>query len=188
MSPTAVLAPERRIYNPVQRDAATFLETSAESGGTRTLIEVELAAGGGNAPHRHVRFAERFKVVEGSVTVRVGDDEHTVGAGESACAPIGALHCFANRSDEPARFLVELLPGHRGFEQALQIAYGLATDGLVDDKGIPKRLAHLALLVDIGGTRVSGPLKALEPALGLLARRARRKGVEAELLARYCRV
>jgi quercetin dioxygenase-like cupin family protein len=188
MTPTATLAPDRRIYNPVQRDAATFLETSAESGGTRTLIDIELAAGGGNAPHRHLEFAERFKVLEGTVTVRVGDDEHVLGPGETACAPIGTLHCFANRTEEPARFQVELLPGHRGFEQALQIAYGLAQDGLVNGKGIPKRLSHLALLVDIGGTRPSGPLQLLEPAFRLIARRARGKGVETELIARYCRI
>ena len=34
---------ERRIYNPVQKDAATFLETSEETGGERTLIEIEAA-------------------------------------------------------------------------------------------------------------------------------------------------
>jgi mannose-6-phosphate isomerase-like protein (cupin superfamily) len=188
MSTSAAIAAERRIYNPVQRDAATFLETREESGGTRTLIEVELAAGGGNAPHRHVAFAERFKVAEGALTVRVGDDEHTLGPGDTACAPLGTLHCFANRTDEPVRFIVELLPGHRGFEQALQIAYGLAEDGLVNRKGIPRNLAHLALLVELGDTRVAGPLKLLEPVMGLLARRARRRGIDAQLIERYCQV
>jgi quercetin dioxygenase-like cupin family protein len=187
MTSTVAVAAERRVYNPVQRDAAVFLETSAETGGKRTLIEVELAPGGGNEAHRHVAFAERFEVAHGTLTVRVGDEEHTLGPGDKACAPVGARHCFANGTEEPVRFLVELLPGHAGFEQSLQIAYGLAADGLVTGKGIPKRLSHLALLVDLGDTRLSGPLKILEPVLGLLARRARARGVEAELIARYCR-
>ena len=45
-----VLAPARRIVNPVQRDVVTFLETSEETGGERTPTEVELVPGGGNAP------------------------------------------------------------------------------------------------------------------------------------------
>jgi hypothetical protein len=36
----------RRIENPVQGDAVTFLETSEESGGERTLIELEAAPAG----------------------------------------------------------------------------------------------------------------------------------------------
>lgn len=187
MGSTVAIPTERRVYNPIQRDAAIFRETSAETGGRRTLIEVELAAGGGNSPHRHVAFAERFTVAQGTLTVRVGDEQLTLAAGDKACAPVGALHSFANRTDDPVRFVVELLPGHRGFEQSLQIAYGLAVDGLVNARGIPKHLSHLALLVDLGDTRIAGPLKVLEPLLGLLARRARRRGVEAELLERYCR-
>jgi hypothetical protein len=31
----SITAPSRRLYHPLQRDAATFLETSEESGGTR---------------------------------------------------------------------------------------------------------------------------------------------------------
>ena len=38
---------KRRIYNPIQKDYATFLETSEESGGEHTLIEIEVAPGGG---------------------------------------------------------------------------------------------------------------------------------------------
>jgi quercetin dioxygenase-like cupin family protein len=188
MTTSAATAEARRIHHPIQRDAATFLETSAESGGVRTLIEVELAPGGGNEPHRHVAFAERFTVVDGTLNVRVGDRDLDLEAGETAAAPIGALHRFANRTDAPVTFRVELLPGHRGFEQALQIAYGLAEDGLVRANGIPRRLAHLALLVELGDTRPSGPLQLLQPIFGLIARRARRKGVERELVESYCHV
>ena len=40
----------RRYYHPLQKDYATFLKTSEETGGEFTLIEVEVAPGGGNAP------------------------------------------------------------------------------------------------------------------------------------------
>src|SRR4051794_848397 len=55
---SATTASSRRFYNPVQKDYATFLETSEESGGARTLIQVELAPRGGNALHRHLTYAE----------------------------------------------------------------------------------------------------------------------------------
>ena len=64
---------KRRIYNPVQKDAATFLETSEETGGERTLIEIEAAPGGGTAPHYHKTYAEHFEVLRGVLEVRVGE-------------------------------------------------------------------------------------------------------------------
>ena len=42
--------PQRRYYHPIQKDYATFLETSEETGGEYSLIEVEVAPGGGTIP------------------------------------------------------------------------------------------------------------------------------------------
>jgi mannose-6-phosphate isomerase-like protein (cupin superfamily) len=55
----------RRIENRVQGDAVTFLETSDETGGERTLIELEAAPGGGTTPHYHLTYSEGFRVREG---------------------------------------------------------------------------------------------------------------------------
>ena len=177
----------RRIYSPVQRDAATFLETTEESGGRRTLLEIELAPGGGNIAHRHLSYAERFVCLEGELTVRVDGLLHVLQPGDEATAQAGVLHCFANETDEPARFQVDLSPGHRGFEQALQIGYGLAQDGRTNPNGVPRNLVHAALLMRMGEMRVVGPLRALTPLLGLLARWARRRGADAALVERYVR-
>jgi quercetin dioxygenase-like cupin family protein len=178
---------QRRIYSPVQRDGATFVQTSEESGGCRTLLEIELAPGGGNVAHRHLGYAERFVALDGELTVRVDGLVHVLQPGDEATADAGILHCFANETDELARFRVELSPGHRGFEQALQIGYGLAQDGRTNDKGIPKNLVHTALLMQMGEMRVAGPMRMLTPLLGLLARWGRRRGVDAALVERYVR-
>jgi quercetin dioxygenase-like cupin family protein len=178
---------QRRIHSPVQRDAAIFLETSEESGGIRTLVEVELAPGGGNAPHKHLSFSEHFICVEGELTVRADGLLHVLQPGDEATAEPGVIHNFANETIEPVRFQVELRPGHRGFEQALQIAYGLAEDGLTNDKGIPKQLVHTAVLMEMGETRVVGPIRVLVPVLKLLARWGRRRGADAALVERYVR-
>jgi mannose-6-phosphate isomerase-like protein (cupin superfamily) len=177
---------DRRIYHPLQKDYATFLETAAESGGRWTLLEIELAPGGGNALHIHHRFAERFTVVEGELEVQTGRASTVLRPGDSAVAPAGVAHRFSNPTNRVVRFRAELTPGHSGFENALRIAYGLAADGLMSANGMPKKLAHLALLVEMGDTELIGPAALLRPALSWLARRARARGVERELLARYC--
>jgi quercetin dioxygenase-like cupin family protein len=178
---------QRRIYSPVQRDAAIFLETAEESGGRRTLVEVELAPGGGNEPHKHLSFSERFLCVEGELTVRVDGLLHVLQPGDEATAEPGAVHNFANETDDPVHFQVELAPGHGGFEQALQIVYGLAEDGLTNDKGIPKSLVSTALLMELGETRLVGPIRMLVPILKVLARVGRRRGADAALIERYVR-
>jgi quercetin dioxygenase-like cupin family protein len=178
---------QRRIYSPVQQDAAIFLETADESGGQRSLFEIEVAPGGGNAPHRHLSYAERFIAVEGELTVRVDGLDHALSPGEEASAAPGVLHCFSNETDELVRFQVELTPGHRGFEQVLQIGYGLAEDGLTNDKGVPKNLVHAAVLMDMGEMRVTGPIRLLVPLLKVLARWGRRRGTDAALIGRYVR-
>jgi quercetin dioxygenase-like cupin family protein len=179
-------AQDRRIHHPLQKDYATFLETAEESGGRWTLLEIELAPGGGNALHVHRNFAERFTVVEGQIEVQLGRETAMMGPGQSALAPPGIVHRFANPTDRVARFRVELTPGHTGFESTLRIAYGLAADGLMNARGVPKRLDHLALLVEMGDTELVGPVALLRPAFRWLARRARARGIERELLARYC--
>lgn len=184
---TTTAAARRRIYHPLQRDAAIFLETAAESGGCRTLIEIELAPGGGNPPHRHLTYTERFEVVEGTLVVRLGDRELELGPGESATVPIGTTHCFANRTGEEVRFRVEIAPGHRGFEQVLQIGYGMAADGRTWSTGMPRNPLALALCLELSDMRAVGPAALMHPVMGLLARLARRRGLDRRLIEQYCR-
>ncbi len=135
----------RRYYHPLQKDYATFLETSEETGGDRTLIEVEVAPGGENDTHFHKTYEEHFEVIEGSLEVLV--------AGKNV------LHRFRNPTDTPTRFLVELRPGHAGFEKALKAGYGLAADGLTGSNGAPKLdFSHLRM-ERVGYARHRTPLK-----------------------------
>lgn len=176
----------RRIYHPTQKDYATFLETSASTYGKRTLIEIELAPGGGNVPHYHMTFSERFEVLEGELEVLVGTETHTLRPGETKIAPVNTLHNFKNPTDKTTRFLVDIQPGSRGFEQALQIAYGLATDGKANKQGLPTNIYHLAVIFVMGEGRVPGMMSLLMPVFRFLAARARKKGIEQELIRKYC--
>ena len=170
----------RRYVNPVIKDAATFLESTSE----RTLIEIELAPGGGNTPHRHRTYAEHFMVSEGRLTVVVDGAEHELAPGEEATAPMMSLHHFANPTGERTVFRVELRPGHPGFEKAIRVAYGLAADGRTNDKAIPRNPLHTALILAWSDMLVPGPL-SVRPMLKLLVTLARTLGVERALERRY---
>jgi quercetin dioxygenase-like cupin family protein len=178
---------DRRYYHPLQKDYATFLKTSEETGGEYTLIEVQVAPGGGNAPHYHKTYGERFEVLEGALEVLVGEETLTLRPGRAAVAKKNTLHRFRNPTDEPTTFLVELRPGHGGFEKALKVSYGLAADGRTLTDGTPKNPYHLGVLLEWSEMRLPGIFTLAEPFFRLLARRARRKGIDKELEARYCR-
>lgn len=177
----------RRYYNPLQKDYATFLETSEETGGDRALIEIEVAPGGGNDTHFHKTCEEHFEVIEGSLEVLVGDETRTLRPGEKAVAGKNVLHRFRNPTDAPTRFLVELRTGSTGFEKAVKVGYGLAADGLTGPNGAPKNPYHLALLLEWSEIRMPGIFTVAEPLFRLLAKRARRKGIDARLEDQYYR-
>jgi mannose-6-phosphate isomerase-like protein (cupin superfamily) len=175
----------RRIYNPVQRDAATFLETSEETGGVRTLAELEVAPGGKVTPHYHLTYSERFKVLEGQLTVEIDGVRHKLEAGDEALAAPRSLHAWSNPGSERTVAHIELRPGSPGFEKALRITYGLAADGRVLKNGVPRNPLHAAVLLEMGEVRLPGAYGVLERVLGLLARVARWRGVDRKLERRY---
>jgi hypothetical protein len=69
---SAIHSGPRTIENPLIKDKATFLETTADTNGASTLIQVELAPSGGNGLHYHKTFDETFTVLEGSLGVQIG--------------------------------------------------------------------------------------------------------------------
>lgn len=126
-------------------------------------------------------------MIDGSLEVLVGRETRTLRPGERAVAGRNVLHRFRNPAGTPTRFLVELRPGHAGFERTIKAGYGLAADGLTGPTGVLKNPYHLAVLLRWSEMRVPGIFTLAEPLFRLLAMRARRKGIDAELEARYCR-
>ena len=177
----------RTIENPVIRDKVTFVRTAEETGGEVSEIIVELSAGGGNETHYNTMFAESFTPIAGTLGVLVGKEKRTLRTGETATVPPGVVHCFFNPTDRVVKFRGEARPGHSGLERFAQIAYGLARDGRVNKKGYPNTLSHVAVLMEMGDVRIPGVgFKLLAPAFRWVARRARKNGVERELIDRYC--
>jgi quercetin dioxygenase-like cupin family protein len=172
---------ERRIYHPLQRDYVTFLQTAEETGGEYLLIEVELAPHGGNPLHRHLAFTETFEGVEGELYVHRAGQELVLGPGEKAVVPPGTVHRFYSEADRPIRFRVEHRPPLQ-WEQVLRIGYGLAMDGKVTSKGVPKNFLQAALLFTMSDTYLVGPPVGLQRTIFRpLAALARWRGVDRKL-------
>ena len=178
---------ERRIYNPIQKDEVVFLKTHADTDGECTLAEVELAHNGAVGLHYHKTYSESFVCIAGEVQVQLGKKIYKLQPGESATVRPNVNHLFRNRSGKPCKFRVELKPGSRGFEQSLQIGYGLAADGLCKPNGFPKDKLALAWLFEISESNLPGWMSLFEFILKRQARKARKKGIDKYLTERYVR-
>lgn len=176
---------ERKIYNPIQKDTVVFLKTAEETNGEYTLVEVELSDGGGVGLHYHKTYKESFSCLEGEVQIQLGKTLHTLKSGESATADKNVNHFFRNRSGKACKFQVELRPASRGFEQSLQIGYGLAQDGLCRKNGFPKDKLALAWLFEISESNLPGWMSLFEFILRKQAKKALAKGIDKPLLKKY---
>lgn len=134
----------------------TFVETADKTNDTYLLIEVALPPFGEGPPlHVHDRFVEHFIVLEGTLTVVVGNTTHTLHVGDEITAPIQTAHTFMNKHDAAVRFTVRLTPPAQ-FEQSVRIHYGLMADGLTNAQGVPKNLFHLLYILQLQNTLIAG--------------------------------
>lgn len=175
----------RTIENPYFDDRVTFLKKSAETAGAYTLLEIELGPGGGNTPHYHRRFSETFIAIDGVLGVELEGENIYLEPGNSITAEKNVVHRFFNPGDERILFHVKTEPGSTGFEKALYILYGLANDGLTDEKGGPADINHIAVFVHLSDTHAPGFLGFMAPVFRWLAQRAEKSGLQDELLDRY---
>ena len=98
-----------------KRSPVEVLVRGEDSDGHLAVVELVIAAGSPGPPlHIHPAHGEGFYVLEGEVTIRVGDQVATAGPGTFAFAARDVVHTFANRSDRDARLLVLCAPA--GFE------------------------------------------------------------------------
>jgi len=178
---------ERKIYNPIQKDYVTFIKTAAETNGEYTLVEVELANGGGVGLHYHKTYSEKFDCLDGEVQIGLGKKIVTLKPGQSATAEPNVNHLFRNRSGKVCLFRVELRPASPGFEQSLQIGYGLTGDGLCKSNGFPKDKLVLAWLFDISESNLPGWMSVFEFILRKQAKKAREKQIDKALTEKYVR-
>ncbi|XBH20251.1 cupin domain-containing protein [Jonesiaceae bacterium BS-20] len=146
----------RTVTHRFTGEQVTFLETAEDTGGQYLLIEVSLPPHSDGPPlHSHLSFTEQFTVISGMLTVRVEKSRKQLSAGQQALLVPGIKHTFTNDHDEPVTFQVQLTPPSQ-FEQSMRIHYGLMDDDRTNAKGVPKNLFHLALILSLQDTLVTG--------------------------------
>jgi len=91
-------------------DVYRFLATGEETQGRYAMWEALVLPGGGPPPHTHSREEEGFYVLEGVITLSVGDKRLSISAGMFANIPVGVKHAFKNETNKPARMLISIAP------------------------------------------------------------------------------
>ena len=118
--------------------------TGEDTGGSFFLQESVVPPGmPGPPPHVHERMHDMFYVLEGTLTVRLGDATRELGPGSFVCAAPGEVHTFSNRSDQPVRLLNFSTPsGWEGYMRELSRAVASGEAG-------PEVFADLAARHDL---------------------------------------
>src|SRR6202051_4810108 len=91
-------------------DVYRFLATGDDTNGKYALFEALVGPGGGPPPHIHSREEEGFYVLEGEITIQIGDERFVAGAGAFATMRVGSWHSFTNESKKTARMLISVAP------------------------------------------------------------------------------
>jgi mannose-6-phosphate isomerase-like protein (cupin superfamily) len=94
------------------------------TGGAYRLMESTVPPGGSGAPpHYHGRAEEGFYVLEGALSMRVGERELSAATGTFVLVPHGLVHSFDNLGAVAARYLVIWSPAEAGryFEELFEL-------------------------------------------------------------------
>jgi quercetin dioxygenase-like cupin family protein len=84
----------------------TIKATGEETNDSFYLGEVVIEPGfPGPPPHRHRRLHDMFYVLDGTLTMRLGDETLELEPASFVCVPPGVVHTFSNRSDAPVKIL-----------------------------------------------------------------------------------
>ncbi|WP_207492522.1 cupin domain-containing protein [Aridibaculum aurantiacum] len=90
----------------------TFKLGKEQTAGNLGSVETTLFPGYlGAVPHMHQGFDEVCRVLEGTLTIMVGEEIFTVEAGGWHLRPRGMVHSFWNSGKVPAKFIELYLPG-----------------------------------------------------------------------------
>src|SRR5947199_409774 len=97
----------------IESRSSLLVKAGAHDGdGHLTLLEADLPPGYPGPPlHLHRRTVETFFVLSGAITLRAGEADAELQAGDFAVVPAGLLHTFSNPTDQACRCAVVAAPG-----------------------------------------------------------------------------
>lgn len=104
------------------RTSTHFLATGDQTGGAFSLLDEQATRGESVPLHLHRHDMESFYVLQGEITLYIGDQPGVrAAAGSFAHIPGGTVHGFRIES-ETARYLILTTPRHGEFYRAITLA------------------------------------------------------------------
>lgn len=112
---------DQAIFNDGKKDECTILGvrmtvllTQAQTGGRFSVVEGVMPPGGDGGLHVHRREDESMVIIEGTLTVTIGDETKVLTAGDSYFVPRGTPHRLRNLASAPMKSLQIATPGDFG--------------------------------------------------------------------------
>jgi quercetin dioxygenase-like cupin family protein len=131
--------------NPASGERAVVVLGSEETDGKRLVVDLYLRPGGGMVGrHYHPSIHERFRVLDGQVSLTLNGAERLAEVGQVVDVPAGTWHDFWNSGTSEARVQVDVQPADR-FVMLIKNGFSLAQDGKTDKTGKPE-LLQIALM------------------------------------------
>jgi quercetin dioxygenase-like cupin family protein len=149
-----------------------------DSGGELLAVDGYVKPGGAvTGEHVHPAIDEDFTVLRGRVGFRIDGRESIAEPGKRLHVPAGTAHDWWNAGEEEAHVRVEIRPGARFEEMALNL-FGLAQDGKTNSRGMPNLLQAAIFAREFSDVLyfTSPPLWVQRLLFGALARVARAFG------------
>jgi len=140
MNPTIRKPAEGRAI-AVVGDVYRFLAVGEETNGKYALWEALVPPGGGPPPHVHSREEEGFYVLDGEITLFIGDQRLIASAGMFANMPVGTPHSFKNEGGKPAKMPISVAPAgleKMFFEVGVPVPPGATTAAPPTKEGIER--------------------------------------------------
>ncbi|MDX6689597.1 MAG: hypothetical protein QOG15_1054 [Solirubrobacteraceae bacterium] len=131
---------------------AEIKATAADTGGLMTIVEITEPPGSEAPLHVHHREDEAFWIIDGDVTITVGDETIECHAGDYAFGPRGIPHRYSV-GDAGCRMLFILTPG--GFEDVVREMGRPAESRTLPEPSMPD-LAHVAAVAEAHGCELLG--------------------------------
>ena len=131
--------------NPVTLERAVIVELPWMNDEGRVVADLTALPGARVAgEHLHPALHERFSVQSGELTMLRDGQRSVLRAGEEAHIEPGVWHDWWNAGDVDAIVRVEITPGER-FAHMIETLFGLAREGHVNKRGMPRSAAAGAL-------------------------------------------
>ena len=93
-----------------------LLITSDETGGAMSMIETDVAPGGGPTYHSHSREDETFYVVSGAAEIQIENEIFLCNTGDRVYGPRNIFHTYRNVGGTDLKMIIVYTPA--GFEQS----------------------------------------------------------------------